>query len=202
MPRWGMVIDLARCVGCYACTMACKVENGTPPGVWYAPVYEKEIGTYPSVKRMFLPTLCNHCKDAPCMKACPTRAIQKREDGVVLVDQEKCCGSRACVAACPYGALTFVEEVKGEFGEELTPFEHALYKQNHAAGTVQKCTFCSHRIDQGIYEPACVQTCPTNCRIFGDLDDPYSKVSKLIRERNGTQPRSEAGTDPSVFYLR
>lgn len=202
MPRWGMVIDLARCVGCYACTMACKVENGTPPGVWYAPVYEKEMGTYPAVKRMFLPTLCNHCNDPPCMKACPTGAIQKREDGIVLVDQGKCCGSRACVSACPYGALSFVEEVKGEFGEELTPFEQALYKQNHVAGTVQKCTFCAHRIDQRVYEPACVQTCPTNCRIFGDLDDPHSEVSKLIRERNGSQPRPEAGTEPSVYYVR
>ena len=94
-----------------------------------------------------------------------------------------------------------MEEVKGEFGDELTPFEQALYKQNHA-GTVQKCTFCSHRIDQGNHEPACVQTCPTHCRIFGDLDDPHSEVSNLIRERSGSQPRAEAGTDPSVYYLR
>lgn len=202
MPRWGMVLDLSRCVGCYACTVACKVENGTPPGVWYAPVYEKEVGTYPAVKRIFLPTLCNHCKEAPCMKACPTGAIHKREDGIVLVDQEKCCGSRACVAACPYGALSFVEEIRGEFGYELTPFEQALYSKNHHSGTVEKCTFCAHRIDQEIYEPACVQTCPTHCRIFGDLDDPHSEVSSLIRERNGAQPRPEAGTDPSVYYLR
>lgn len=202
MPRWGMVLDLSRCVGCYACTVACKVENGTPPGVWHAPVYEKEIGTYPSVKRIFVPALCNHCKEAPCMKACPTGAIHKREDGIVLVDQEKCCGSRACVAACPYGALSFVEEIRGEFGAELTPLEQALYGKNHQAGTVQKCTFCAHRIDQGNYEPACVQTCPTHCRIFGDLDDPHSEVSRLIRGRNGSQPRPEAGTNPSVYYLR
>lgn len=202
MPRWGMVIDIARCVGCYACTVACKVENGTPPGVWYAPVYEKEVGSYPTAKRLFLPTLCYHCKNPPCMKACPTRAISKREDGVVLVDPNKCCGSRACVAACPYGALTFVEEIKGEFGAELTPWEQARYPQNDGVGTVQKCTFCAHRIDQGNLEPACVQTCPTRCRIFGDLEDPGSEVSKLIREHNGTQARPEAGTDPSVFYLR
>lgn len=202
MPRWGMVLDLSRCVGCYACTVACKVENGTPPGVWFAPVYEKEIGTYPAVKRIFVPALCNHCKEAPCMKACPTGAIHKRKDGIVLVDQEKCCGSRACVAACPYGALSFVEKISGEFGDELTPLEQALYSKSHQAGTVQKCTFCAHRIDQGNYEPACVQTCPTHCRIFGDLDDPHSEVSALIRGRSGSQPRPEAGTDPSVYYLR
>lgn len=202
MPRWGMVIDLARCVGCYACTMACKVENGTPPGVWYAPVYEKEVGSYPTAKRLFLPTLCFHCKNPPCMKACPTGAISKREDGIVLVDANKCCGSRACVAACPYGALSFVRETEGEYGAELTPWEQAMSQKNNGVGTVQKCTFCAHRIDQGNHEPACVQTCPTRCRIFGDLDDPGSEPSKLIRERSGVQARPEAGTNPSVYYLR
>lgn len=200
MPRWGMVIDLARCVGCYACTMACKVENGTPPGVWFAPVYEKEVGAYPQVKRMFLPTLCFHCKDAPCLKACPTGAIHKREDGIVLVDQETCCGSRACIAACPYGALHFVEKETGEFGPELIPMEESVYR-NTVTGTVQKCTFCAHRIERGVYTPACVETCPTNCRIFGDLADPTSEVSRLIRQHNGLQARPEAGTDPSVYYL-
>ena len=200
MPRWGMLIDLDHCIGCYACSVACKVENGTPPGVWYAPVYEKEVGSYPTVKRVFLPTLCFHCKEPLCMKACPTRAITKRADGIVLVDQNKCCGSRACITACPYGALTYVEKQEGAFGEELTPFEKAF--QNHREGTVQKCTFCAHRIDQGDYQPACVQTCPTRCRIFGDLDDPNSEVSRVIRERNGVQPRPEAGTDPSVYYAR
>lgn len=202
MHRLGMVIDLERCVGCYACTIACKVENGAPPGVWSAPVYEKEVGTYPTVERIFLPTLCNHCKEPPCMKACPTGAIHKRQDGIVLVDSKKCCGSRACIAACPYGALSFVKEVKGEFGEDLTPFEREHHFPEDVEGTVQKCTFCAHRVDLGIYEPACVQTCPTHCRIFGDLNDPNSQVSKLIRERNGNQPRPEAGTDPSVYYLR
>ncbi len=200
MTRWGMVLDLARCVGCYACSVACKVENGTPPGVWFAPVYEKEVGKYPQVKRMFLPTLCFHCKDAPCLKACPTGAINKRPDGIVLVDQETCCGSRACIAACPYGALNFVEDRAGEFGPERLPVEEAIYNKA-PVGTVQKCTFCAHRIDQGNYEPACVQTCPTKCRIFGDLDDPTSEVSRLIRNGNGLQARPEAGTDPSVYYL-
>jgi molybdopterin-containing oxidoreductase family iron-sulfur binding subunit len=196
-----MALDIDRCVGCYACSVACKTENGTPEGVWYAPVYEKEVRHYPNVKRQFIPALCMHCEDAPCMKACPTNAISKRDDGIVLVDDEKCCGTRACVAACPYGAMNYVPKVEGAFGSELIQLE----KKNSlktVVGTVQKCTFCAHRIDEGIYEPACVQVCPTKARIFGDLDDPESEVSRVVRDRNGVQPRPEAGTGPSVFYLR
>jgi len=194
-----MALDLERCVGCYACSMACKTENGTPDGVWYAPVYEKEVGKYPNTKRMFIPTLCMHCEDAPCLKACPTTAISKRGDGIVLVDQDKCCGTRACVAACPYGAMNYVHKIEGAFGSELIQLEKKSFIS--VAGTVQKCTFCSHRIDAGHYEPACVEVCPTKARIFGDLDDPGSAVSRVIRDRNGVQPRPEAGTNPSVFYL-
>jgi len=200
MTRWGMALDLQRCVGCYACSMACKTENGTPDGVWYAPVYEKEVGTYPNAKRMFIPTLCMHCEDAPCLKACPANAITKRTDGIVLVDQDHCIGTRACVAACPYGAMNFVHDVQGAFGPELIQVEKKTVKS--VAGTVQKCTFCVHRIDAGNYEPACVEVCPTKARIFGDLDDPGSEVSRLIRQRNGVASRPEAGTNPSVLYLR
>ncbi|MDP6085832.1 MAG: 4Fe-4S dicluster domain-containing protein [Nitrospinota bacterium] len=201
MPRWGMVIDLTRCVGCYACSMACKVENGTPPGVWYSPVYEKETGTYPTVNRMFIPTLCNHCRDAPCAKACPTGALQQRGDGIVEVDSDRCCGSRACMNACPYGALHFYENGRDDFVQGSTPFGDRAYA-GLTEGTVMKCTFCSHRIDQRNLTPACVQTCPTECRHFGDLDDPESNVSRLIREKNGSPLRPEAETDACVFYLR
>jgi len=200
MPRWGMVFDLDRCIGCYSCTVACHVENGTPPGIWYAPVYEQEVGTYPHVKRVFLPTLCNHCNDAPCMKACPTRAIYRREDGIVLVDQDLCCGTRACVTACPYGAMHFYGAANGDFEGQLTPYEQS-FQGKFQVGTVQKCTFCSHRIDQGNFTPACVETCPTGTRIFGDLDDPESPPSKLISKHNGFVLRPEAGTAPSVRYV-
>lgn len=200
MPRLGMVIDLARCVGCDACTVACQTENGTPQGIQYAPVFRKEIGKFPQAKVLFLPTLCMHCAEPPCMKACPTGAISKREqDGIVLVDQDKCCGSRACVAACPYGAMHFYDERLGMYGEEITePEDYGL--RNFTVGTAQKCTFCSHRVDRGL-DPACVVTCPTHCRIFGDLDDPQSKVSRLLRERNSVSLRPDAGTGPSVRYL-
>src|SRR3989338_6409325 len=200
MARLGRVIDLARCVGCDACTIACQTENGTPTGIQYAPVFRKEVGKFPQAKVLFLPTLCMHCDDPPCMKACPTGAISKREkDGIVLVDQDKCCGSKACIAACPYGALHFYEEPSAMYGKEMTaPEERALKK--FTAGTAQKCTFCAHRVDQGL-APACVITCPTNCRIFGDLDDPRSEVSRLLRERNSVALRPDAGTEPSVRYL-
>jgi dimethyl sulfoxide reductase iron-sulfur subunit len=200
LARLGMIIDLVRCIGCDACTVACQTENGTPPGIQYAPVFRKEVGKFPQAKVVFLPTLCMHCENPPCMKACPTRAISKREkDGIVLVDQDKCCGSRACIVACPYGALHFYEGKSGMYGEEITEPEKRGVKK-FTAGTVQKCTFCSHRVDEGL-EPACVVTCPTNCRIFGDLDNPQSEVSRLMRQRNGVRPRAEAGTDPSVRYL-
>ncbi len=200
MTRLGMVIDLNLCVGCYACTLACKVENKTPPGVWYAPVFDKEIGQYPNTKRLFIPALCNQCEDAPCLKACPTGAISKREDGIVLVDENKCCGTRACVTACPYGAMHFYEDKGGEYGEQVTPLD-ALAREKYTSGTAQKCTFCAHRVDEGL-EPACVEACPTNCRIFGDLDDPHSAPSRLIRQRNAQQPRPEADTNTAVSYVR
>lgn len=200
MPRWGLVLDLQRCIGCYSCTVACRVENQTPAGVWFTPVYEKEIGTYPQVRRMFLPTLCNHCQDALCIKACPTGAISKRPDGIVLVSQDVCCGSRACIAACPYGAMHFYSDWQGDFEGHLTPFEE-LARDRYQPGTALKCTLCVHRIDQGILRPACVETCPTECRIFGDLDDPESAPNKLITGRKGLALRPEAGTDPSVRYV-
>ncbi|MFQ5693747.1 MAG: 4Fe-4S dicluster domain-containing protein, partial [Nitrospinota bacterium] len=184
-----------------ACSVACKVENGTPPGVWFSPVYEKETGTYPTVRRLFVPTLCNHCRDAPCVKACPTGALRKREDGIVEVDAERCCGSRACMNACPYGALHLFSGEKEDFVQGGTPFGDRAYA-GARKGTVMKCTFCSHRIDRGVYTPACVQTCPTGCRTFGDLDDPNSEVSQLIREKNGFPLRPEAETQPSVMYIR
>lgn len=199
MPRWGMVLDLDRCIGCYSCTVACHVENGTPPGVWYAPVYAREVGTYPLVKRTFLPTLCMHCRDAACMKACPSAAISRRPDGIVLVNQDRCCGSRACVAACPYGAMHFRGDARGDFGHTLTPFERSP-RETYQVGTVQKCTLCAHRIDRGLV-PACVETCPTACRIFGDLDDPASPASTLIASRHGFALRPEAGTKPSIRYV-
>ena len=201
MTRWGMVIDLDRCVGCNACTVACKIENGTPPDQYWTRVYTEETGTFPDVETTYVPALCNHCEDAPCVTVCPTGASWKREDGIVLIDQDRCNGCRACMLACPYGNRFYLDKGTLEVGYygERTAFEDEKWKW-FQEGTVQKCTFCVHRVDRGL-EPACVTTCPTDARVFGDLEDPDSRVSTLIRDRDGTQPLPEMGTNPSVYYL-
>ena len=201
MARYGMVIDLSRCIGCYACVIACKAENGTPPEVWWSKVLTSEVGKYPSARIVYTPLLCMHCQNAPCVDVCPTGATYKRANGIVAVDYNKCMGCRYCEIACPYGARTLLEEIKPyypEFG--FTPYEEMMYKK-HQKGVVEKCNFCMERVDQG-KEPACVQTCAANARVFGDLDDPNSEVSKLIAQRHGYQLLPELGTEPSVYYLR
>jgi len=208
-----MVIDLAKCIGCDACSVACKVENKSPGRIWYAPVHQIEVGKFPKARRIFIPTLCMHCEDPPCMKACPSKAIYKRPDGIVMVDEEKCCGARACVTACPYGAMHFFDEDDKTINPKGPPTEFDLMAgEKFKLNTAQKCTFCSHRIDYGLKNglkpgidlavtPACVITCPTECRVFGDLSDPESKPSRLLRERRSITLRPEAGTKPNVVYL-
>lgn len=197
--RLGMVIDLRRCIGCHACAVACKAENATPKGVLWTRVLEKEEGKYPTPRKIFLPVLCNHCKDPACKRVCPAGATYQTPDGMVAIDQNKCVGCRACITACPYQVRFYRKEFETYFPGRPTPFEEVGYKR-HQPGAVQKCTFCSHLVDAG-QEPACVQTCPTNARHFGDLDDPSSEVSRLVRERYAFQLRPELGTDPSVYYL-
>lgn len=198
--RYGMVIDLKRCIGCYACVIACKEEHGTPPGIFYTRVYDEESGTFPRVSKRFIPVLCNHCQTAPCEQVCPTGATYRTPEGAVLVDSQQCIGCRYCFVACPYHNRFFLRNgvLKGYYGQP-TPYEAAKYR-HFVEGTVVKCTFCIHRVRNG-RQPACVETCLAGARVFGDLDDPESEVSRLIRERNGYQPQAELGTDPSVYYL-
>ena len=211
MTRYGMVIDLKRCIGCQSCVVACKMENFLPPGIKWARVRDYTTGTYPRTSRNYLPTPCMHCEDAPCVDVCPTGASYKRADGIVLVDYDKCSGCRYCVVACPYGSRYFNDEKDGQFPVGLTPPEVLGYKE-HKLGSVEKCTFCAHRIDEGVGSglkpgvdweatPACVNACPVGARVFGDLSDPNSEVSQLVRNRHGFQLQSEMGTEPSVFYL-
>lgn len=195
----GMVIDLKRCIGCYACVIACKLEHCTPPGILWARVLEREDGKYPSARRLFLPLLCNHCQDAPCLRVCPSGATFRGEEGEVLIDPDKCIGCRACITACPYGSRFFHKDQHSYFPGYLTPYEKMGYPQ-HKVGTVQKCDLCKERREQGL-EPACVQTCPTSARTFGDREDPQGQPQRLIRERGGFQLRPELGTNPSVYYL-
>ena len=199
--KWGVAVDLKRCVGCQSCTMACKAENGTPPGIFWTRVIEKEEGTYPFASTVFMPMRCNHCSDPPCVPVCPTGASYQREhDNIVLVDQDQCVGCHACVVACPYQARFIPDNATGYYGKQIpTAYEQTKFKE-WQAGTTQKCTLCVDRLDRGL-EPACIQTCPTRALVIGDLNNPQSEISKLIEQRPRFQPRAELGTDPNVFYL-
>ena len=203
MPRWGMVLDLKRCIGCNACTIACKMENSTPEGVLFTKTVSEEIGTYPNVTRAYIPLICNHCEDAPCERVCPTGATYTTDDGIVMVDENKCIGCGACHTACPYKNRFKLHKEPFEDGlfkqGELTPFEKQGYPR-YVIGTAVKCTFCHERVAEGL-DPACVNTCPTEARIFGDLDDPRSDVRKLIQARKGYQPLAQFNTKPKVFYV-
>ena len=203
MTRWGMVMDLKRCIGCNACTVACMQENTTPRGIRFTETVSEEIGIYPNVTRAYVPLICNHCEDPPCERVCPTTATYKTEDGMVLVDDKKCIGCGACITGCPYKNRFKLKPTPFENGlyskGELTPFEEQGYGR-FEVGTTVKCTFCHNRLAEGL-DPACVVTCPTKARIFGDLDDPHSEPRKLIQARKGYQPLADLNTKPKVFYV-
>ena len=178
MARLAMVIDTRRCVGCTDCVVACKTENGVPEGFCRDWITEEVRGAFPTLTLEIRSERCNHCDEPPCVSCCPTGASHVHDfGGVVLVDHDKCIGCKACIASCPYGAR-FV----------------------HPEGYVDKCTFCIHRVEQGLL-PACVSVCPTHCMHFGDLDDPNSEVSQLLASRKNHALMPEAGTKPRIFYL-
>ena len=205
-PRYGMVIDLKRCYGCYGCAMACKAENFTPPGVFWARVLKGETGEFPLTVRQALPVLCMQCEDPSCMTVCPTGATYQADDGVVHVDKDKCIGCNYCAMACPYGARYTVEKWESYFPEDLplTPlevFSKAQWEARSGVGVSTKCTFCVQRREVGNMTPACVGICPANARIFGDINDPESEISILIRRGRAFVLNPEHGNDPRVYYL-
>ena len=207
--RWGMVIDLQKCVGCDSCSVACKAENRTPPGVSYNVVMEEEHGEFPNVQRTNVPRPCMQCENPPCVQVCPVSATYKMDNGVVNIDYDRCIGCRYCMIACPYGARYFDfgenydDEVEGA-GEVTSP-EYGVDRgerepKKSPVGNVRKCHFCHHRLNRG-EEPACVETCVGDARNMGDLDDPDSEVAQMAESTRAMQLKEDEGTDPNVYYL-
>jgi len=178
MTRWSWVIDQTKCIGCHACTTACKSENDVAVGVFRTWVKHVDVGTFPDVKRHFAVLRCNHCEDAPCVEICPVTAMYQRSDGLVDFDESLCIGCKACMQACPYDAIYMDPD----------------------SNTAAKCNFCSHRVDEGLL-PACVVVCPVEALVFGDMDDPTSKVSRELKEKKVTVRRPEQHTRPKAFYI-
>ncbi|MDP6864513.1 MAG: 4Fe-4S binding protein [Candidatus Poseidoniaceae archaeon] len=179
MVNFGFVIDNRTCIGCHACTVACKSEHDVPIGVNRTHVKYIEKGEYPNSTREFSVHRCNHCEDSPCATICPTSALYPREDGIVDFDDERCIGCKSCMQACPYDAL-YIDPNKG---------------------TAAKCNYCAHRIENS-YEPACVVVCPTESIISGDLDNPNSTISQRIQENDVRVRKPESGAKPNLFYVQ
>lgn len=176
--RYGFILDQRKCIGCHACTVACKQENGVALGDFRTWVKYTEKGTFPNVTRNFLVERCNHCDDAPCVNICPVTALWKRDDGIIDFSGDRCIGCKSCMAACPYDAIY------------IDPDTH----------TIGKCNYCSHRVDVGL-QPACVNVCPVEAIITGDLDNPGSRISQLLSLEPAVVRRPEKGTRPKVFYV-
>ena len=211
MTRWTMVADLERCVGCQTCTAACRHANATSPAVQWRKVLDIEAGTYPDVSRTFVPVGCQHCADPPCMHVCPTTATRRRADGIVTIDYDLCIGCAYCDVACPYQARFKIDAPRYAYGAAATRNEIER-EDEERLGVAQKCTFCSDRIDFGLADdlvpgldpaatPACVNACIATALHFGDLDDPDSNVSRLLREQRHFRMHEELGTEPGFYYL-
>jgi tetrathionate reductase subunit B len=178
MARYAMAIDVKRCINCKGCVVACRAENTVPLEYSRPWIGENRHGEFPKLSVAFEPEQCHQCDHPACTRVCPTGASRKRSDGVVVVDKDDCVGCRYCVVACPYDARFFRKD----------------------KGVVEKCDFCSQRLTRG-EQPACVETCPTKTRTFGDLDDSKSKINELLSKRQWRKKKVEAGTGPELFYL-
>ncbi len=176
--QYGFIIDNRKCIGCHACTVACKSEHDVPVGVNRTFVKQTEKGEYPNTRRLFSVMRCNHCTDAPCVDICPTTALFIREDGIVDFDNRRCIGCKSCMQACPYDALYIDPETQ----------------------TAAKCNYCAHRVDVGL-EPACVNVCPEHAIISGDMDNPDTEIAQLLSREQVTVRRAEKGTKPNLFYI-
>lgn len=208
VQRWGMVIDLQKCIGCEYCLRACSATNDVDPQrPWNIVVNEKTSSGRP----FFFSRPCLHCQEAPCVEVCPVKATYHREDGLVVMDYDRCIGCRYCEVACPYDARVFNWENRAE-GNKFIPTWGIAEVERRPRGVVEKCTFCIHRIDAGLKQglvpgvdreatPACVNICPVGARTFGNLNDPNSPISLLLAQTATIRLREELGTEPSVYYI-
>jgi Fe-S-cluster-containing dehydrogenase component len=207
--HWGMVISLDLCIGCEYCQRACSATNDVAADKhWNLVVEERTSGGQP----FYLSRPCLHCQNAPCVEVCPVKATYHREDGLVIVDYNRCIGCRYCEVACPYDARKFNWEARSDDDNPLTPSWGTPEEERRPRGVVEKCSFCVHRIDAGLEQglmpgedreatPACVNICPVGARTFGNLNDPESRVSQLIATSPTLRLRDELATEPSVYYI-
>ncbi|MHC4635886.1 MAG: 4Fe-4S dicluster domain-containing protein [Planctomycetota bacterium] len=227
--RLAMVIDLQRCTGCGGCIISCKSENNVQRGIAWSSKKSKTVGKYPNVRFEYIPTLCNQCENAPCVKGCPTRAMHKGYGNITMHTPEKCIGCKTCIVMCPYGVISrhyedphtnwrngdtliksctsspqeVTEEVKGN----VIPYYNDVREKATPGsglrykGIVEKCTLCDHRVTKGLL-PHCVLSCPASARVMGDLNDPNSAASKLLAKYRPWRLKEHLGTEPKVFYVR
>ena len=204
MTKLGIAINKTRCIGCQTCAHACKMQNNVPSGMRWnrvltegCDVEDGALGEFPNLSRGYLPVACQHCENPACLRVCPTGATYKDDKGRVEIDYEKCIACGLCLAACPYNARVFnwnepVRDPGFNYGDKDVPVR--------GKGVVEKCTLCKERTDRGD-EPMCVACCPTRARTFGDLDDPDSEISRVVRERKAGVLLEEQGTRPQVRYF-
>lgn len=226
MTNYAMTHDLKKCQGCGACMIACKIENNVQEDIKWLSFEAKTIGEFPNVRHEVQINQCNHCDNAPCVRGCPTRAMHKTAEGLTMHNPKKCIGCRTCMVACPYRAITANhipihpmyqdnkplisggtstgKELTGKLGAPIPTYNPALeqgYLGIRKRGQVEKCTFCFHRLAKGL-QPRCVEACPAQARLLGDLDNPKDPIHELMGRYPTKVRRPERGTKPKVFYLR